>query len=287
MDIREFIDLAELEGIQSAWSNATGLASVFVDDEGEILTKEYNFTDYRVNKTKGTEEGIRRLADVEQNALASAGVESGCYPAYDGLIDFTYPIALTTTGEVVMVVKGGQVLSADAEVDEAQIRRIAREIGINEDKYVEAIATVPTLSEEKIVSSADLLGMIVNQFVNMKYTEYVNSKKMNVFSSDLEKINGVINRMEENSKKLTKIASKQGILALNSAIEAARLGTAGASFSILAKQESDLSKQSGDIYAQIGEDIVTISEAANEMNYASEHDGNTAPAVDVDSLLAE
>lgn len=93
---------------------------------------------------------------------------------------------------------------------------------------------------------------------------------MNIYAENLDRINGVINRIEDNSKKLTKIASKEGILALNSAIEAARLGTAGASFSILAKQQSDLSKQSGEIYEQIGNDINTISEAVYEMNHAGE-----------------
>ena len=93
---------------------------------------------------------------------------------------------------------------------------------------------------------------------------------MKIYSDNLEKINGVINRIEDNSKRLTKIASKEGILALNSAIEAARLGTAGASFSILAKQQSDLSKQSGEIYSQIGDDIGIISGAISEMNHASE-----------------
>ena len=184
-----------------------------------------------------------------------------------------------------MTAVGGQVRPSDEELDEDKFRKIANEIGVDEKKYLEELHNVTVMPKEKIEACADLLSIVMDSYVNQKYTEYIENKKMSVFSADLDKINGVIDRIEDNSKKLTKIASKQGILALNSAIEAARLGTAGASFSILAKQESDLSKQSGEIYAQIGDDIAIISEAVNEMNYASENNGDVAPEVNIKELL--
>lgn len=285
MDIREFVNLEELEAIQVAWSQATGLASIFTDAAGEYITGEQNFTDFCIKLTRGSAEGLRRCVDTDQNGLCKAGLEKGCYYCHAGLMDFGYPIKLHVTGEVVMTAIGGQAMPNDIEIDEDKFRKIAKEIGVDENKYIEALHKVPTMPSEKIKACADLLGMVIDIFVNQKYNEYIESKKMAVYSADLEKINGVIDRIEDNSKKLTKIASKQGILALNSAIEAARLGTAGASFSILAKQESDLSKQSGEIYAQIGDDIAIITEAVNEMNYAAENDGETAPQVSLEELL--
>ncbi|MDD6657153.1 MAG: PocR ligand-binding domain-containing protein [Lachnospiraceae bacterium] len=285
MDIRDFVDLEELESMQIAWSQATGLASIFTDAEGNYITGDQNFTDFCIKFTRGTSEGLRRCVDCDQNGLCKAGVEQGSYLCHAGLMDFAYPIKIHATGEVVMTAIGGQALPSDMDVDEAKFRKLANEIGVDENKYIEALHKVPTMPREKIEACADLLGLVIDSYVNQKYNEYIENKKMTVFSADLEKINGVIDRIEDNSKKLTKIASKQGILALNSAIEAARLGTAGASFSILAKQESDLSKQSGEIYAQIGDDITIISEAVNEMNYASEHNGETAPEVSLEELL--
>ena len=285
MDIRDFVDLEELEAIQIAWASATGLASIFTDAGGNFITGEQNFTDFCMKLTRGTAEGLHRCVDCDKNGLCKAGVEQGCYLCHAGLMDFAYPIKIRSTGEVVMTAIGGQALPSDMEVDEAKFRKLANEIGVDENKYIEALHKVPTMPKKKIEACADLLGLVIDNYVNQKYNEYIENKKMAVFSADLEKINGVIDRIEDNSKKLTKIASKQGILALNSAIEAARLGTAGASFSILAKQESDLSKQSGEIYAQIGDDIAIISEAVNEMNYASEHNGETAPEVSLEELL--
>ena len=270
MDIREFVDLEELEAIQAAWANATGLAAIFTDAEGEYITGDYNFTDFCIKLTRGSQEGMRRCVDTDQNGLKKACLEKGCYKCHAGLMDFAYPITIHETGEVVMTAIGGQALPSDQPVDEEAFRKIAGEIGVDPDVYIEALHRVPTMPEARIRACADLLGMVIDVFVNQRYLDYSENRKMTVYAENLDKINGVINRIEDNSKQLTKIASKEGILALNSAIEAARLGTAGASFSILAKQQSDLSKQSGEIYEQIGNDINTISEAVYEMNHAGD-----------------
>lgn len=270
MNIREFVDLEELEAIQAAWANATGLAAIFTDAQGEYITGDYNFTDFCIKLTRGSQEGLRRCVDTDQNGLKKACLEKGCYKCHAGLMDFAYPIMIHETGEVVMTAIGGQALPSDQPVDEEAFRKIAGEIGVDPDTYIEALHKVPSMPESKIRACADLLGMVIDIFVNQRYLDYMENSMVAVYAENLDKINSVIDRIEENSKKLTKIASKEGILALNSAIEAARLGTAGASFSILAKQQSDLSKQSGEIYEQIGNDINIISEAVNEMNHAGE-----------------
>ncbi len=275
MNIRDFVDLGELEALQEAWANATGLAAIFTDANGEYITGDYNFTDFCIKLTRGTAEGMRRCVDMDQNGLKKACLEKGCYKCHAGLIDFAYPIKLHGTGEVVMTAIGGQALPSDEPVDEEGFRRIAKEIGADPDAYVEALYQVTMMPEAKIRACADLLGMVIDIFVNQKYEEYVEGRRMEIFKENLQEINGVIDRIEDNSKKLTKLASKEGILALNSAIEAARLGTAGASFSILAKQQSDLSKQSGEIYTQIGSDVNIISDAVGAMNDASENGGIT------------
>ena len=61
MDIRDFVDLEELEAIQIAWASATGLASIFTDADGNYITGEQNFTDFCMKLTRGTAEGLRRL----------------------------------------------------------------------------------------------------------------------------------------------------------------------------------------------------------------------------------
>lgn len=266
MDIRDFVDLKELEGIQEAWSNATGLAAIFTDANGEYITKDCNFTDFCIKLTRGTKEGLRRCVDTDQNGLKAACLEKGCYKCHAGLMDFAYPIKIHATGEVVMTAIGGQALPNDDKLDEERFKKIAQEIGVDPDKYLESLLDVPTMPEAKIKACADLLGMVIDVFVNEKYEEYQVNKMLSVYSENLDKINGVISRIESNAQMLTSVANKEGMLSLNSAIEAARLGTAGAAFSVLAKQQSELSKKSGVMYAQIGEDVKAIAEAVEFMN---------------------
>ena len=79
MDIREFVNLEELEAIQEAWANATGLAAIFTDAQGEYITGDYNFTDFCIKLTRGSQEGLRRCVDTDQNGLQKACLEKGCY----------------------------------------------------------------------------------------------------------------------------------------------------------------------------------------------------------------
>ena len=89
MNIRDFIDLEELQAIQDAWASATGLAAIFTDAEGEYITGESNFTDFCIKLTRGSKEGMRRCVDTDQNGLAKACLEKGCYKCHAGLIDLS------------------------------------------------------------------------------------------------------------------------------------------------------------------------------------------------------
>jgi len=204
-------------------------------------------------------DGVGEVVAGDYNLIEKGSAkQTGIYTTNEGTTEFSFPISVKAIDEVVLTIIGGSSL-----VEEG------------------------TDAFEKLEGSVELIKLTADSIVNQKYFEFIENKKMTVYGNNLEKINSVIDRINDNSKKLTKIASKQGILALNSAIEAARLGTAGASFSILAKQESDLSKQSGEIYEQIGEDINYISDAVNEMNYAKDHDGEAGPTINVEELLLE
>ena len=46
MNIRDFLDLRQLQEMQDKFSDATGLAAIIVDAKGENVTKGSNFTDW-------------------------------------------------------------------------------------------------------------------------------------------------------------------------------------------------------------------------------------------------
>lgn len=53
LDIKTFLDLDELQRIQDQFSDATGLAAIAVDTEGNYITKGSNFTDFCMKYTRG------------------------------------------------------------------------------------------------------------------------------------------------------------------------------------------------------------------------------------------
>ena len=57
MNIRDFMDLQKLQDIQDSFSNATGLAAIAVDNNGEYITEGSNFTDFCMKYTRGSEIG--------------------------------------------------------------------------------------------------------------------------------------------------------------------------------------------------------------------------------------
>ena len=158
MEIREFADMNSFEEIMNNWAKATGLATVAVGTDGKYISKCYNFTDFCIKLTRGSGEGRKRCEKCDREG-------KGVYHCHAGLIDFG--IDLVVDGQKVGSVIGGQVLPEHP--DEQKFRNVAKELGINEDKYIEALKRVNVRTEESINASATLLGQVLNNFINAEY----------------------------------------------------------------------------------------------------------------------
>ena len=102
MRIQDFCDMKKFEEIMSNWAKSTGLATVAVGDDGKYISECYNFTDFCIKLTRGSNEGRRRCEKCDREG-------KGVYPCHAGLIDFGIPITLDD-GTVLGSVIGGQVL---------------------------------------------------------------------------------------------------------------------------------------------------------------------------------
>lgn len=51
MNIRDFMDLQKMQKVQDEFSNATGLAAIAIDNDGQYLTEGSNFTDFCMKYT--------------------------------------------------------------------------------------------------------------------------------------------------------------------------------------------------------------------------------------------
>ena len=181
MELKEFMDLGKLQEIQDNFSNATGLAAIAVGIHGEYLTEGSNFTDFCMQYTRGSAEGNRRCVKCDNEC-------TGTYFCHAGLMDFSVDILVN--GEKVGAIIGGQVLPA--EPDEEKFRATAEELGINPDLYIEALRKVPVSTEQRIRAAADLLGVIVNQLVNLEYYRHVNASRLETLEGEITHSNELI-----------------------------------------------------------------------------------------------
>ncbi len=255
MELRDFMDLSKLQEIQDRFSEATGLAAIAVDSHGEYLTEGSNFTDFCMKYTRGSSEGKKRCIKCDNEC-------TGTYFCHAGLMDFSVDIVVN--GEKVGAIIGGQVLPE--EPDENKFRRTAEELGIDPDAYIAALRKVPVSNEQKIRASAELLGIMVNQLVNLEYYRYGNIGKLGMLHQEVQKATEMIETINDSTGHLKAIASKQRILSLNASIEAARSGEAGAGFAVVAKSMQDLSAQSAEIYNDIEKSVAQITETITDLS---------------------
>lgn len=254
MEIREFTDMQKFENIMANWATATGLATVAVGADGKYISECYNFTDFCIKLTRGSAEGCARCEKCDREG-------SGVYYCHAGLIDFGIP--LVVNGEKVGSVIGGQVLPESP--DESKFRQVAREIGVDEDAYIAALRKVNVRTEEAIRASAELLGEVLNNFINAEYETKKNRVILDKLSGGVTQTNELVEQIKGKTNELKSLQNKQKILALNASIEAARAGEKGAGFAVVAKEVGKLSEQSTVVNREIEDIVLNIAGAVQAM----------------------
>lgn len=252
MKIEDFCDMGKFEEIMKNWALTTGLATVAVGADGKYISDCYNFTDFCIELTRGCPEGKRRCEKCDAEG-------EGVYNCHSGLIDFGIPITLddgTKLGSII----GGQVLPE--EPDEDKFRGIARELGIDEEQYIEALHKVNVKTREEVNASATLLGDVINMYVRSCHAMKFNRQIMDRLTTGIEKAAQQIESANESTKKIESFTQKQKILSLNASIEAARAGEAGKGFAVVAtevqKLALDMAKTSTLISTELGQLTDTI-----------------------------
>lgn len=254
MEIKDFTDMEQFESIMANWAKATGLATVAVGADGKYISGCYNFTDFCIKLTRGSAEGCARCEKCDREG-------QGVYHCHAGLIDFGIP--LEVEGVKLGSVIGGQVLPE--QPDEAKFRQVAREIGVNEDQYIEALHKVNVRTEEAIKASAGLLGQVLNNFINAEYAKKKNGMIIGKLSTGVATTHDLVEQITTKTAELKALQNKQKILALNASIEAARAGEKGAGFAVVAKEVGKLSEQSTLVNKEVENIVQKIAEAVEEM----------------------
>lgn len=256
MKIQDFCDMTKFEEIMSNWAMSTGLATVAVGDDGSYISECYNFTDFCIKLTRGSAEGCRRCEKCDQEG-------QGVYNCHAGLVDFGIPITLDD-GTVLGSVIGGQVLPENP--DEEKFRTVARELGIDEDTYIDALHKVNVKTREEIEAAANLLGDVINMFVRASYATSQNERIVEGLKEGISKAAEQIVVANENTKQIEGFSNRQKMLALNASIEAARAGEAGRGFAVVAEEVQKLALGMSVTSKNIREALGSVTETITSLN---------------------
>lgn len=296
--VDELIDLHVLQQFQDSFAKALGMASVSVDNVKGTITEPSNFTDFCMKYTRGSNEGNKRCiaCDIEGGKKSGNTGKPAVYSCHAGLVDFAAPIVVD--GVQIGAILGGQVL--DAPPDEDKFRRIAREIGVDEDEYIAALRKITIVPREKINAAADMLYVFANSiskmghhnrllvhetenFQNISENMFDNIRSVtdvvNNFSTQIEALLKASDELLESStisknkvketdsilKFIRDVATQTNLLGLNAAIEATRAGEFGRGFNVVADEVRKLAVMSVDSAKKIESILDSIVVSMNSV----------------------
>lgn len=275
--LTDLISVSTLQSIQDGFARLTGMAALTTDADGNAVTRGSNFTEFCMDITRKSRTGSQRCAQCDkkggEDALLSR--KSVSYSCHAGLVDFAAPIMLG--GEMIGSFVGGQVLTE--EPDEEKFRAIARNMGVDEDKYIAALRKVKIVSRSQVEAAADFLFIIAGLLSQSAYDAYVSKQN----SSGLTSLNQSLYKKADEASQVVKHAQKslnslkdayanlsemaQGtsaeivktndtlkqiqdialntkILGFNASIEASRAKEAGKGFGVIAQEVRNLAETS-------------------------------------------
>ena len=308
--VQDIFDMDFLQEFQDNFARSLGITAVTVDLDENPITKPTDWTDFCMNYTRKSPIGNQRCMECDRRGgeeSARSGRPS-VYECHAGLMDFAAPILLN--GKQIGSILGGQVLTEP--LDENKFRRIAGEIGVDPEKYVEAVRKIKYIPRKNLESAAQVLYLMANAFSKMGFYKYqlktmsesINDTVMHVsaameelaasahdvndnqqeLNKEIKNVDAISSKINEFTSLIKNIAKQTRLLGLNASIEAARAGTAGAGFGVVAEEIGKLADNSSETVDKIQEFTGKINESVNETVSKGEA---TSQIVDQQSIAIE
>lgn len=199
LSLIDLIDINFLQEFQDYFAKTMNVASQTYGTNGQV-TKPSNFTEFCDNYTRKTELGLQRCDEchLKHSKMASNG-EPTIYTCPAGLTAFAVPIIVAD--ERIGTILGGQLLTEPP--NQETFRKIAREIGVNEDEYIEALKKINIVSLEDIKAKARLLSLVANAISEIAHKNL----KLNKTKSELLIKNRQVENSAQREKTLREIMS--------------------------------------------------------------------------------
>ncbi len=175
LSLVDLIDVETLQKIQDAFSDMTGMAALTADINGVAVTEGSHFTDFCMKYTRKSELGKKRCEQCDING-AKLCIEKGTghsYLCHAGLVDYAAPIFVND--KLIGSFIGGQVLVEKPDFD--KFRKIAEELDVDPDEFVEAVKKVNIVNQTQVDLAARSMSVIANALSAMAYRGYIINQK--------------------------------------------------------------------------------------------------------------
>jgi ligand-binding sensor protein len=288
--LQDVIDIEFLQRLQDNFAKGVGLASITVDPDGAKITNPSGYTSFCKDRVYVTDE-IKKRCNVDHSKGDEDAARTGkpvIYECHAGLISFTAPIILE--GRQLATIVGGQVLPEAP--NPAKYLRIANELGVDEEGYLEAIQQVRQVTNETTESAANVLFTVITTMANYNYQQQkmkamsitlnegleqisatmeelaasageISANQTNL-NNEIKNVNSVTGKIDSVMDFIKDIADETRLLGLNAAIEAARAGEAGLGFGVVAQEIRKLSADSKETVGRIRELTTIIKESVDK-----------------------
>ncbi|MDE6729012.1 MAG: PocR ligand-binding domain-containing protein [Oscillospiraceae bacterium] len=298
LTLLDVIDQHTLQSLQDAFAEATGMAALATDATGSV-TRLSNPTEFCMNLTRKSAVGCERCnkCDLQGGSESSRTGRPSVYFCHGGLVDFAAPIIVN--GQHIGSLIGGQVLTE--EPDDNKFRSIAREIGVDPERYVQAVHKVPVVPKKRIDAAANLLYQMANALSDVGYQRAIaqaQAERSASIVSELHERFGAINtQMDESVATITTLSesfnaiikaaqssakavestdsivktiengsTQLTLIGFNASIEAKRAGAAGQGFNVIAQEVRTLSDKNTKQTAEIEKTLNGIKKAMTDIN---------------------
>ena len=169
IEIKDVIDIKLLQRFQNNFAESMDIASVTVDRSGNPVTTPSGYTSFCSDFIHTTNIDDNRCAESHRKGGEEAARigKPYIYTCHAGLIDFAAPILIE--GKQIGTILGGQVLIKKPE----QLRyiQIAKEIGVDESKFVESVGKIKVITEKNVMAAAEVLFIVANALSKIGYEE--------------------------------------------------------------------------------------------------------------------
>lgn len=207
LKLTDLVDIHFLQEFQDMFARTMNVASMIVDDEGPI-TKPSNFTEFCIKYNRSTPEGYERCnqCNISWSKAAAVKGEAVIHKCHRGLTAFAVPIMVE--GQHFGSILGGQVFTEPP--NEEYFREIAKQIGVNEDDYIQSLKKIEIVPIEKLQESVKLLSVVANTISEIGHKHYELMKKNNrdnIYKNVVETIRSSLD-IDKTRQKIVDIIGK-------------------------------------------------------------------------------